>query len=299
MRLSKHFENLGWRGSALHGARLFESGLGAADAASRAAFKAIRRAQMTSAVTPAVAALHLSRRDYRGVRHTATDLLLTSVDTIFAGCRLAAIPYSMAAAALATPGGDITKLGRGAVAAALTAIYLPPFLLNTTVLLLGRKTPGQIGRSFPAATREVLLAASVQAAHDALAPVGKPIPRTVRKLLQGHFEANLLERARFVVSSSGPTIPELINAARLALTASDEVSAFTALNVIVLSDHPGSFRSSLPVWAYGLAHVELFERLGVDGWSERYARNPLELEGMAKAKADQVAVHTGVHEQTN
>lgn len=289
MRLSKHFENLGWRGSALHGAKLLESGLGAADTASRAAFAAVRRAQVTSALTPAVAALHLSRRDFHGVKHTTTDLLSTSVDTIFAGSRLAAIPYSMAAAALATPGGDLMKLGRGTVAGGLTALYLSPFLLNSVVRLMGRKTLGQMARDWPAATREVVLAASVQAAHDAMAPIGKPLPHTVRKLLQGHFDPNLVERARFVVSSVGLTVPEVINGARLALTASTDVSAFTALNVIVLSDHPGSFRSSLPVWAYGLAHVELYDRLGVDGWCERYARDPVALEAIALDRAQLVA----------
>lgn len=284
---SGRLKRAGVGGAARQPAQLLDKSAAVAGTAGRSVLSAVERVALTAALAPSVTAIHLSQGNLQAVEKTAADLLKASVDTVFASSKIAAAPYAVAADALAAVGGDGMKLGRGALAGGLAVVNLVPFVLNWLARLGGQTPAAQMARAVTTAPVEVVLASSVQAAHDVLKPFAAPIPKAVRKLLQDHFEQGLLDRARFLVSSFGLTVPEVINGVR-AVT-SNEIAAFTVLDVIVFSAHPDYAEPGIRRWAYGLAHVELYERLGVDGWTEKFVRHRGELEAQAASRAEQVA----------
>ena len=275
-------------GAAFRAAEHLDKAVVAVAAAAQSTRSAAERARITSALTPAVTALQLSRGDFAGAQKTTADLLRYSVDTLFAASRLAATPLRLAGAAIAMTGGDALKLGRGAIAGGLTAVNVQPLMFNTLVRLARSKTPEQVVKAFAAAPMEVALASGLHAAHDALTPFAHPIPKAMKELLQGHLDSAVLDRAQFIVSSGGFTVPEAVNALRSTMTGSRDISTFVVKDIIVFSDHPGLARASLRLWAYGVAHIELYEKLGVDGWTAQFVENPAGLEAMVKSRVDQV-----------
>lgn len=282
---SERLRSAGVGGVPVQMAEFLDSKAAEAGSATLSVFSAIERNALTAALAPSVTGIHLSQLNLQAVEKTAAQLVKSAVDTVFAASRVAATPYAIAAEAIATPGADVTKVGRGAIAGGLAAVKLGPFLFNR-LSRLGGQTPEKIARALTTAPLEVALASSLQAAHDVLEPAARPVPRAVRKLLQDHFDADLLDRARYLVSSFGLTVPEAVNCIRVAM--SNNTPAFTVLNVIVFTAHPGGSEPSIGRWAYGLAHAEQFEQLGLDGWTEKYFHNLAELEAEAQRRAEQV-----------
>lgn len=291
---SKQLETAGVGGPALQGAAFLDKRAAAAIAAASAAVGAVERLAVTAALVPPVAGIHLSQLRLQGVERVAAELLKASVDTVFAAFRVGSMPYGFAAQVIAALGGDALKLGRGTVAAGLATVNLVPFLLNR-LARLGGQTPEQIATAFTTAPVAVALSSCLQAAHDALEPLAKPLPKAIKARLRGHFDAGLLDRARFLVSSFGLTVPEAMQGLRLALPGEPDEhrAAFAVLNLIVFADHPGSVQLSTPRWAYALAHLEIYEELGVDGWSEHYVRDLAGLEARARSRAEEVAAALG------
>lgn len=83
--------------------------------------------------------------------------------------------------------------------------------------------------------------------------------------MRDHFDAGLLDRARFLVSSFGLTVPEAMQGLRLALPGEPDAhrAAFTVLDLIVFADHPGSVQMSTPRWVPGRDHRSLLDDAGL------------------------------------
>ncbi|HKA15817.1 MAG TPA: hypothetical protein VKH41_12415 [Myxococcota bacterium] len=111
-----------------------------------------------------------------------------------------------------------------------------------------------------------------------------PLSAPMREALSPFFPARIVDRARIAVGDVEPTLPALINAvAREILRAEGDPSghAVTVGRVMVFSRMP---RADEIDWVgHELEHVEQYDALGFEGFSERYLAHPEEVENEARS----------------
>lgn len=101
----------------------------------------------------------------------------------------------------------------------------------------------------------------------------QPLPPEVREFLAPLFPADLLARARYVVSSDELTLPGVLNQAHKALFGQDH--AVSIDHLVIFSRDPGLERASdAHWWAHELGHHLQYQRLGsIEAFATEYVRD--------------------------
>ena len=122
------------------------------------------------------------------------------------------------------------------------------------------------------------LAGAIRFSRDqALQADLRPIPPKVRQALAPYFEAALLEKVQWTLAGRRISLGSF-----LAGWYYDE-GAVTLVDVVVWSDE--DLTQNIWLWAHELAHVEQYQRLGVDRFSLQYLANWQGLEAAASQRA--------------
>lgn len=260
---------------------------GVGDAANTAQDLVVGAAQATvkAAMAPTTIAIALSQGDLKAVEANIAALVQETADVATATAKLGSTPYFVAADITRDVRGDGIKLIRGGINGKLVEINIVPIILQK-LARLDANTPEEIAEAIATAPFDILLAAHLQAAHDVLEPAARSIPKSIKKLLRDHFDAALLEKAKYIVSSIGFTLPEAINGTRAFM--GDHAFAVTIDNVIVFSIEPDNSDTAIRWWAHEICHVTQYEKWGIDGFSNRYINSFAEIEEEAEAKAEEV-----------
>ncbi|MBK8908853.1 MAG: DUF4157 domain-containing protein [Rhodospirillales bacterium] len=108
----------------------------------------------------------------------------------------------------------------------------------------------------------------------------EPIPLAMRTRLSGFFPETLLDRVRYRVGSGTDTSVQGY------LFQSEYFLATTLDDVIVFRNREDAETDAV-LWAHELAHVQQFERMGIDGFAHSYVRDHQALEHAAMRVAGQ------------
>lgn len=110
----------------------------------------------------------------------------------------------------------------------------------------------------------------------------RPLPTSVQAFLAPLFPAEILARARYVVSSDELTLPGVLNQAHKALFGQDH--AVSIDHLIIFSRDPGLERASdAHWWAHELGHHLQYQRLGsIEAFAAEYVRDFQALEREAE-----------------
>lgn len=283
--LTEGLKKLGVGGDVIKVVEAVDNGVGEAARATQDAAVSAAEVVVKVAVAPTTIAIALAQGDVKAIEATIANLVKEASDAATAAAKAASVPYFLAADVTRDVGGDGIKLLRGGIAGKLVEINIVPVLLRK-IARLDANTPEQIVEAVASAPFEIVLATYLEAAHGVLDPAAKPVPKSIRKLLKNHFDAATLESAKYLVSSFGFTLPEVINGTRVFM--GDHAFAVAVGSVIVFSIEPDSSDTAIRWWAHELAHVDQYGRWGIDGFSERYVKNFAEIETEAEAKAQEV-----------
>jgi Domain of unknown function (DUF4157) len=107
----------------------------------------------------------------------------------------------------------------------------------------------------------------------------RPMPAMIHRALLGYFPDALMRKVRYVTGQT-----EAISLPNLAFTYGD-TAAMTLGDVIVFRDERRA-QSDVKLWAHELTHVMQYQRLGIEGFADRYVQNSSELEREAYGNAD-------------
>jgi len=107
----------------------------------------------------------------------------------------------------------------------------------------------------------------LQSRNDALNGGASPIPNYIRQQLNGFYDQDILNRARYKVGDNG-----LLNLGRLAPLAMDG-AAITLIDVIVFH-HPADL-DNISLWVHELMHVKQYRDWGTRDFTIRYLRDPV------------------------
>jgi Domain of unknown function (DUF4157) len=256
----------------------------ATEAAARAA-AAATEASAKAATAPTDFALALINGDAKAAEAVVSGLVRTTSETATAIAQLGSFPYFLAADITRDIGGDGIKIFRGGINGKLVEINIVPFILQK-LARLDAQTPEEIAAAILTAPIEVILAAYLQAALDTLEPSASQIPKSIKRLLEPHYQASVLNEAKYIVSSFGLTLPEAINGTRVFM--GDHAFAVTVGHLIIFSREPNMSDSDIHWWAHELEHVAQYQQWGIDGFASRYVNNFNEVEAAAEAKAKEV-----------
>lgn len=102
------------------------------------------------------------------------------------------------------------------------------------------------------------------------------IPPNIRQQLQGFYDDDILNRARFKIGDGG-----IFNLSNLSIQYGG-ARAVTLIDVIVFQDQNGAFNDAA-LWAHELKHVQQFRDWGVKDFAIRYLRSWNGVEGEAYA----------------
>lgn len=106
----------------------------------------------------------------------------------------------------------------------------------------------------------------LRASRNSAISTASPIPPHIRYQLEGTYDADILNRARYKIGDNGA-----FNIAGLSIQYGDSVNAVTLIDVIVFSDLAGANDPAL--WAHELKHVEQYRDWGVRDFAIRYIRS--------------------------
>ena len=140
-----------------------------------------------------------------------------------------------------------------------------------------RRTSEELLRRSPDAAARPLAEAIRFSRREALRQRPREIPTQIRQLLQPHFAPAVLDEVRWTTAGGD------LGAGALLARWYYEEGAVTLDDVIVFSD--AAVARNVWLWAHELAHVEQYQRLGVDGFARAYARDWRRLEAEASARA--------------
>lgn len=101
--------------------------------------------------------------------------------------------------------------------------------------------------------------------RNSAASGAQPMPPHIRQQLQGYYDDDVLNRARYKVGDAG-----VINLAHLSIDYGD-AEAVTLIDVIVFAN--GSGVEDPALWAHELKHVQQFRDWGVRDFAIRYIRS--------------------------
>ncbi|WP_428483159.1 eCIS core domain-containing protein [Rhodopila sp.] len=118
----------------------------------------------------------------------------------------------------------------------------------------------------------IVLARLIEVARQqAIADGVRPIPSAVYRSLLGYFPPALLRKTRF---ASGKA--EALTLPALAFSYGDAIAL--TLGEVVLFKSERLAQSDLQLWAHELTHLMQYQRWGIDGFAERYARDSAAVE---------------------
>lgn len=103
-----------------------------------------------------------------------------------------------------------------------------------------------------------------------------PIPQHIRHQLQGFYDTDLLNRARFKVGDPG-----VLNLSNLSIQYGG-AAAVTLIDIIVFKNAADAYNNTT-LWAHELKHVQQFRDWGVRDFAIRYLRSWNGVEGEAYA----------------
>jgi hypothetical protein len=109
------------------------------------------------------------------------------------------------------------------------------------------------------------------ARQQAIADGVRPLPAAVVRSLLGYFPATLLQKTRFASGNAEP-----LSLPGLAFSYGDAIAV--TLGDVVLFRAERRAQTDLKVWAHELTHVMQYQRWGIDGFAERYARDSAAVE---------------------
>lgn len=128
-------------------------------------------------------------------------------------------------------------------------------------------------QSLVSSANTALARALTEARAQAIADGVSPIPLDMRRRLEGFYPAALLDAVRYRVGW-GKETPPLGAMLRL-----ESVRAMTFGNVVVFASP--EVAQNPRIWVHELAHVQQYQRWGVDGFAEHYLRDPQGVEDEA------------------
>lgn len=140
-----------------------------------------------------------------------------------------------------------------------------------------RRTSEEVLRRSPDAAARPLAEAIRFSRREALRQRPQQVPAHIRQLLQPHFAPAVLDDVRWTTAGGD------LGAGALLARWYYEEGAVTLDDIIVFSD--AAVARNVWLWAHELAHVEQYQRLGVDGFARAYARDWRRLEAEANARA--------------
>jgi hypothetical protein len=111
-----------------------------------------------------------------------------------------------------------------------------------------------------------ILAAWLQASRNSALSGAVPIPSEIRAQLQGYYDNDVLNRARFKIGDTGA-----FNIAGLTIQYGDNVNAVTLIDVVVFRDP--SVANDPAIWAHELKHVQQYRDWGVRDFAICYIRS--------------------------
>lgn len=246
---------------------------------------AAAQATIQVAVAPTVLLVHLAQGDTKAIEDSIKNLVSEVSNVATATAKVASTPYFIAADITRDIDGDGVKIIRAAIAGQLVTINIVPILLEK-LAKADAQTPEEIAQAIANAPIEILLAAHLQGAQNVLEPAAKPIPKSIKKLLKDYYDGATLEKAKYLVSAAGFTLPEAINGTQAFM--GNHAFAVTVGNIIIFSVEPDNSDTAILWWAHELQHVAQYEKWGIDGFAEKYVRNFPEVEKEADDKAAEV-----------
>ncbi|MBV6448199.1 MAG: hypothetical protein FCKEOINB_01843 [Nitrosomonas sp.] len=107
----------------------------------------------------------------------------------------------------------------------------------------------------------------IQSRNDALRGRVFPIPAHIRQQLNGFYDQDLLDRARYKIGDNG-----LVNLGRLAPLIGG-AGAITLIDVIIFNNID-QVNNDISLWVHELKHVEQYRDWGVHNFAIRYLRDP-------------------------
>jgi hypothetical protein len=111
-----------------------------------------------------------------------------------------------------------------------------------------------------------ILAAWLQASRNSAFSSAVPMPSEIRVQLEGYYDDDVLNRARFKIGDTGA-----FNIAGLTIRYGDNVNAVTLIDVVVFRDP--SIANDPAIWAHELKHVQQYRDWGVHDFAIRYIRS--------------------------
>ncbi len=238
-----------------------------------------------TAIAPTKVAVNLAQGDIDAVKNTIKDLVTKTEDIVSATAAISSTPYLFVAEITRDIGGVGGIIIRAGINNKLVEINLVPYLVRTIGNLEG-KSPEEIAKAIATAPIQIILSAYIQAAYDTFKPVANEIPKSIKKLLRGYYDDNILNNAKYIVSTFGFTLPEAINGLQVFM--GNHAHAVTVGSVIVFSVEPDNSDEAIFWWAHEIQHVVQYNRLGIDGFSEKYVNDYKTIEAEADAKANEV-----------
>lgn len=253
--------------------------------ATGAVVDAAKLAVDVAVVAPTKVLVSLSQGDIDSVKNTVKELVEKTGDVASATAVIASTPYLFVAEVTRDIGGVGGQIIRAGINQKLVEINILPYFVKK-IGGLDASSPEDIAKAIATAPIEMILASYIQAAFDTLEPASTEIPKSIKKLLKEHFDDNVLNNAKYIVSTFGLTLPEAINGLQVFM--GNHAHAVTVGNVIVFSKEPDNSDAAIHWWAHELQHVAQYNKFGIDGFSNKYVNNYNEIEAEADAKAKEV-----------
>lgn len=251
----------------------------------KAAAKAAVAAQISLTLLPSVIVKAVATNKPDDIKDAVAELIRVSNDTASATALAASQPYFLAADLTKTDTGDGAKVLRGAIAGKLVEINILPALMKQ-ISGIDAKTPEEQAKAIAKLPLSVILSAYLQASYDVLEPKSKPMPSLVRNALREHFSKDLLSDVKYIVSTFGLSLPEVINGYQVFM--GNHAHAVTIGNLIAFSVEPGTSDDDVFWWAHETCHVEQYKALGIDGFAKAYVEDYAGIEKEAEDRASAV-----------
>ena len=160
-------------------------------------------------------------------------------------------------------GDDVAEVFQGIVNRQRTMEHLPSSNYEAAVLAIRK---GDAGFLVTAALASPISSALKQA-NEYFRDRAKPLPPNVRLGLSKHFDASVLNRARFVVNRDPTTLNGQITWLQTKVFDEDNFGV-VADEIIIFAKRP--LDTNLSFWAHEVTHTVQFRRLGIDQFAHEY-----------------------------
>jgi Tfp pilus assembly protein FimT len=192
-------------------------------------------------------------------------------------CRLLVIPFSLlltapSAAASTISAANLAEFGRRTQALGSRAADAVLDKAADYWFTADKKEGRPLAGSGPALAIAIRLGRT-----EALRSGASPLPSELKRAFRRHYSSKVLNSARWMVAAPGSRLGQLL--ARWPV----REGAVTLGEIIVFKSRRAAGDRGL--FAHELAHVDQYQRLGIDRFANRYAANRTKMEEEARAKA--------------